>query len=340
MEHRLKTFFLCVLLALAGCAPISQENPPTGNIVGTAIGGVTGAGVAGLLGAPKPVVAVAGIAGAGLGYYLTTLRFASSGIVAAGGKVYMVGDYVIIDIPTDNLFDTNTAEFLPGTETILDSLVRVLTRYNGHNIFISGNTSNFWTDRFSKKISECRAAQVASYLWAHGITNMLTFRKDTNETNDGKQRRLIYIGYGNEFPIANDLRIKGIRSNSRIQIIASPSYATLYWNKGRHKHFKPFKNIGDNTANGDAAANTDYSKYAYAFSDDHAPDGAVPLDPQTQPGRAGGYTPPTEEYKNMHPVETYSEAGNHYNNVVNDPQTTPAVMPAKHAGYKDEPFPS
>jgi outer membrane protein OmpA-like peptidoglycan-associated protein len=339
MEHRLKTLFLCILLTLVGCAPISQTDPPTGNIVGTAIGGLAGAGVAGLLGAPKPVAAVAGIAGAGLGYYMTTLRFSASGIVAAGGKVYLVGDYVIIDIPSDNLFDTNTADFLPGTEPILDSLVSVLSRYSGHNIFISGNTSGFWTEHFERKISECRAAQVASYLWAHGITNMLTFRKDTNVSNDGKQRRLIYIGYGDEFPIANDLRIKGIRSNSRIQIIASPDYAALHWNKAKH-HFKPFKNVGSVTEQ-EAVPTTDFSQYAYAFSDDHMPDGAVSLDPNNLKQRVGGYAPPTQDDIHMPTIhEQYSEAGNHYNNVINEPQTEPAVTPTKQLGYKGETLPS
>jgi hypothetical protein len=68
MEHQSKIFFLCTLLAIAGCAPISNTDPPTGSFVGTAIGAGFGAGTAAVLNAPKPVIGVAGVADAGLGY--------------------------------------------------------------------------------------------------------------------------------------------------------------------------------------------------------------------------------------------------------------------------------
>jgi outer membrane protein OmpA-like peptidoglycan-associated protein len=270
MEHKIKTLFLCTLLFLTGCAAISKTDPPTGNLIGPVIGGAAGAGTAAVLGASKPFIGVTALAGAGLGYYLTTLRFSASGIIANGGKVYVLGGYVIINIPTDNLFDTNTSDFLPGTEATVDSIASVLNRYPGNNIFISGNTSGFWTARFEKKISEDRAAQLASALWARGVTNSVTFKKDSNDLNDDHVRRLIYIGYGDEFPVANNIRIKGIRANSHIQIVASPARDTLYWDKCL-THFKTFDNVNVGEANNTttpAPDKQDYSQYAYAFADD------------------------------------------------------------------------
>jgi type IV secretory pathway protease TraF len=331
MEHRIKTFIFCTLLTIAGCAPISDTDPPTGSFFGTALGAVAGAGVFAAFGAPKPAIAVAGIAGAGVGYYLSTLRFSSAGIVAVGGKVYTVGDYVIIDLPTDSLFEANTADFLPETSPILDSLVSVLSRYSGNNIFISGNTSGFWTERFERKMSQCRASQIAAYLWAHGITNVREFKTDSNEATTG--RRLIYVGYGDEFPIANDIRIKGIRANSRIQIVASPPNAHLYWNKNRKKHFKPFGNIG--SVEEEKAPTPDYSKYANAFSDDHMAEGTN-LDPMHEQSRV--YTPIPKVEGSSYPTVKgeYSEDSSRFNTVHNELQTTVGVSEPKQAGYKGE----
>ncbi|MES2218658.1 MAG: OmpA family protein [Pseudomonadota bacterium] len=314
---------------------MTDTDPPTGNIVGTAIGGVGGAGIAALFGASKPTIAVAGIAGAGLGYYMTTLRFSAAGILEAGGKVYALGDYVIIDIPTDSLFDANTDDFLPSAEPILNSLVSVLNRYNGHNLFISGNTSGSWTERFERRMSECRAAQIASYLWAHGITNAGSFRN--NPLTPKGIRRLIYIGYGDNFPIANIIHIKGIRTNSRIQIVASPSNAVLHWDQQNKKHFKEFTNIGDSSPENPATMNPDlYAKYAYAFSDDHMtesttlrPTGQITGDSTTIQGNV---PPPVKDQ--------YAENGASYNNVVSEPQTLAGVSVTRQAGYKGEDFKS
>ena len=336
MEHRIKTIFFCTLMTLAGCAPISDTDPPTGNAVGTAIGGVAGASVAAIAGASKPTIAVAGIGGAALGYYMTTLRFTSSGITAVGGKVYALGRYIIIDLPTDSLFDPNTADLLPGSDAILDSVVAVLKRSTGNNIFISGNTSGSWTARFERKMSECRAAQVASYLWAHGITNSAHFKNDTNEKS--KARDFIYIGYGDTFPIGNQFHMKGIRANSRIQIVSSPSQEELHWDR-QHNHFKKYANIGDPSEDNkvkDPEADN-FSKYAYAFSDDHMPDGTN-LGPTNQSGNLpitvptieGNAAPTTHQ-----PTDTLSE-GYSPSVAINEPQTSSGVSVVKHGGYKGE----
>jgi hypothetical protein len=272
MDHRIKTFILCTLLFLTGCASISNTNPPTGNIIGPVIGGGAGAGAAALVGASKPFIAASGLLGAGLGYYLTTMDFSAHGLTAAGGKVYVLGDFVIIDIPTDNIFEVNTADFMPGTGPALDGIANVLARYPQNNIFISGNTSGFWTERFEKNMSECRAGRIAASLWRRGITNSVLVKSNVMSKNDEQERRLIYIGYGDEFPVANHYHIKGMRGNSHIQIISSPRDEALHWDKCV-KHFKTFDNTNVGEVPTDTSAKAqDLSQYAYAFKDDsHMP---------------------------------------------------------------------
>lgn len=337
MDFLKKALVIASILTITGCSGLSEDtNPPTGNIIGPVIGGAAGISAAALLGAPKPIIGIAGVAGAGLGYYFTTLRFASSGIIAIGGHVYTLGDLVIIDVPTDRLFDTNTADFLPGTDPILSSIASILARYPSHNVFISGNTSGSWTRRFEHTMSECRASQVASYLWAHGITDTDSkFETDSIELNKDP-RRLIYVGYGNDFPIANSIRLNGIRANSHIQIVASPSYAKLHWNTQTKKHFKRFDNIGDSAVT--LPPSQDYSQYNYAFSDDHMPAGKN-LDPTQAHAQFSSPMPPTESTQAIpHLKNDFAESPNAYNNVVSTPQTVRGASVRKHRGYKDEDF--
>jgi hypothetical protein len=240
---KILALLLCALFATTSCAPITEDsNNNTGNPVALIGGAAAGAGTTAAFNASVPVIAGAGVAGAGLGYYLSTLRFASGGIIKLGGQVYTIGDYVIIDLPTDNMFDTNTTEFLPGADLALDGAVAVLKRYPHHNIIISGNTSGYGSTVYQKHISQERAGMVASYLWAHGITDSGV--KPFQDTSANGGRDLIYVGYGNNYPIANDLRIHSIRSNSRIQIVAFPKDEVLHWNTLSRSRFKPFKNVG------------------------------------------------------------------------------------------------
>jgi outer membrane protein OmpA-like peptidoglycan-associated protein len=233
---KLFVLLLSALFAASGCAPISENDtmPKQNSVVGAFVGGAAGAGVTAALHAPPAMIGVAGVAGATLGYYLTTQRFAAGGIIKAHGKVYAIGDYLIIDVPTDNLFDTNTADFYDNTDTELQSIVNILKRVPNHNIIISGNTSGFGSVEFQNKLSQQRASKVASYLWLNGINDIT------------RSRTLIYTGYGNNYPIATDLRLSGLRANSRIQIIAYPCNEVLHWDKIQqsNSHFTQFKNIG------------------------------------------------------------------------------------------------
>lgn len=236
-HHHCVSFFLASLLLLAGCTynPFTENKHLTGSAAGAALGAGFGATAAAVFHVPKTMIALAGLGGAGLGYYVTTLRFASGGVMQAGGTVFTVGEYATINIPSDKLFDANTSDLLPEANPILASAIEVLKRYPDNNIMISGNTSGFGLSAYEKQLSEARARQVAAYLWANGIN---TFTKDGMT-----MRKLVYTGYGDYFPIANNIHNSGIRANSRIQITAIPTKVQLSLDS-RHK---VFCNIGDSS---------------------------------------------------------------------------------------------
>lgn len=204
------------MLALSACAynPLVSNNHTTGSPAGVVVGATAGAGSVALLGGSKPLIILGGITGGAIGYYVTTLRYDASGIMQADGNVYVLGDYIGIYIPSDRLFEPNTAIFLPQAPAILDSVNAVLARKPDNNILISGNTSGFYRSRWEKKISQDRARAVAAYLWTSGVSQF--------KQNDNGVRKLNYVGYGNYYPIASDLTNSGIRMNSRIQITSYP----------------------------------------------------------------------------------------------------------------------
>ncbi len=229
-------FSLALWLSLTGCSynPFSTNNELTGNPAGAVAGGAIGAGSAALLGANKYFIALTGLGGAALGYYLTTMDFAAGAITKAGGQVYTIGDYLGIEIPTDSIFEENSADFLPVAGPVLDSTVSVLQRYPNNNIMVSGNTSGFGTRSYEFRLSEARARQISAYLWSHGVSAF----KATDATLP--TRKLMYVGYGDYFPIANNIKAIGIRQNSRIQITSFPSLRDLKLCKDQ----KVFANIG------------------------------------------------------------------------------------------------
>lgn len=224
---------LTLLLTSCTFNPFTTDNKLTGTATGTGIGAGTSVGMAAMLGASKSKLIASGLVGAAVGYYVSSLRFASGGVIQGGGQVFTLGDYASIEIPTDRIFDTNSSDFLDDAGPVLDSAVAVLKRYPDDNIMVSGNTSGFGTTKFQLKLSEARARQVSAYLWAHGISLL------QNQSN--KPRKLTYTGYGSFFPIANDIHNDSIRQNSRIQITAYPTNAQLKLDKCQ----KVFNNVGD-----------------------------------------------------------------------------------------------
>lgn len=208
-------------IAMTACSfnPFVTNNHTTGDPTAVAVGVGAGAGAAYVLGGSKATMLFAGLAGGAVGYYASSLRNDASGIIQADGNVYILGEYIGIYLPTDKVFEVNTADLLPGAEGTLDSVVAVLQRKPDNNIMISGNTSGFSRSTRELRLSERRAKVVAAYLWTSGIEQFKDRSSDTRKFN--------YTGYGDYFPIASDSTNNGIRMNSRIQITSYPCFADL-----------------------------------------------------------------------------------------------------------------
>jgi outer membrane protein OmpA-like peptidoglycan-associated protein len=311
----------------------SSQHTLTGSATGTAVGAVAGTSTGLLFGLPHSVSAALGIGGGAVGYYTTTQRFAAGGIIQSGGQVYSLGDYTTIEIPTDSLFESNSIDFLPGYEPTLLSVLSVLKRYPDNNILISGNTSGFGSAKYERKLSEERARQIANFLWANSINSL-------KGTPLGfKVRQLRYVGYGNYFPIANNIKAESIRQNSRIQITSYPPKDQLYIDK----KMEAFNNIGGmdeplpqpiQTARIDNEFPTGDVLPEQAVSENNLNDAFKEASP---PAVISANPPHSSDYYHERSDLKGDEAvwGN-YNSVASSAQTREGGSVAKQGGYKDE----
>ena len=228
MKAHLLILLVCTGLMLAGCSfnPFGHHNKTTGSAEGVMTGAAIGAGSMSTIGmGSKPYMGTAAVIGGIVGYYVTSESFAKSGIIAVGGHVYTVGQYAVIVIPSDKLFEPQSAELLPNADNVLDSVAMVLARYPNNNILVSANTSGFGRETWEKVLSEKQARAIAAYLLNAGING---FQKPGITT-----RKLRYVGYGHYFPISSDLTTKGIHQNYRIQITSYPNPSDLCINSKR-----------------------------------------------------------------------------------------------------------
>lgn len=211
--------FLLTCLLLTGCTRHLSGDQSHEAATGAAIGAVALGGAAALAHASPAGVVAAGAGGAVAGYLIASRSLPSHHILSLGGSVLQTGDCVTVLLPSDSLFEINTARFQENVTPVLASTVRILNDYPQNDVVISGNSSGFGTDSREIRLTARRASRVAHWLQQNGLSR---FRES------GMERRCeVITGNGDRFPIASPLTLSGVRTNSRIQISACPPASTL-----------------------------------------------------------------------------------------------------------------
>lgn len=198
---------------VSGCTTV---NPYTGQTQtakstwGTAIGATAGA----LLGSTKSSEAalLGGLAGAavggGVGYYLDVqaaeLR---SELVSTGVQVIENNDSIRLVMPGNITFKTDSADINSSFYPVLNSVARVLKKYDNSTVLVSGHTDSTGSAEYNLKLSRERAQSVASYLEGQGI----------------KSSRFEVLGMGSSNPIASNDTANGREKNRRVEIKIIPN---------------------------------------------------------------------------------------------------------------------
>lgn len=202
---------LACAFAASGCqtntGTIVDKKTTQGAILGTLAGAAAGAAVdsnkrgrGALIGA-----AVGGIAGGLIGNYLDKQAKEIDAIPDA--DVQRRDDSLIVMLPGDVLFDTNSSALAPGAYERLRSLAATLNRYPDTNIVVKGHTDSTGAESYNLKLSEERAENVRKYLVAEGVS----------------PSRVTAIGFGEAYPLVSDATSSGRQQNRRVEIEIKPN---------------------------------------------------------------------------------------------------------------------
>lgn len=213
--HFLTGFFcLSLALMLTGCMtnnPYTGQREQTKTSLGSEIGAVTGAAI-GLIagkGAEGAMIGagIGALVGGTAGHYMdkqeNELRAQLQG---TGVSVTRRGDNLILNMPGDITFASNSADIQAGFDNILHSVALVLEKYNKTSIHITGYTDSTGSFQHNFNLSEQRAAAVGSFLEAQGI----------------HAARIYSQGMGPEHPIASNDTAEGRAANRRVELMLVP----------------------------------------------------------------------------------------------------------------------
>jgi outer membrane protein OmpA-like peptidoglycan-associated protein len=122
-------------------------------------------------------------------------------------SVTNTGSALIVNLPQDILFATDSASLRPDLTQDLAAVARSLMTYPDTTVQVIGHTDNTGSAAYNQDLSQRRAVSVASVLVANGVPNF----------------RVAALGRGEDQPIASNLSEAGRAQNRRVEIIIRPN---------------------------------------------------------------------------------------------------------------------
>lgn len=206
-------------LSLSACTsinPYTGDNQLSNTTGGALVGAGGGAIVGGLIGAATGNDArvgaligagLGGLTGAMIGKYMdqqeAELRAQLQG---TGVSVTRVGQQIILNMPSNITFATDSATVQPKFSETLISVGLVLKKFNKTLVDVYGHTDNTGSDSYNQELSQKRSVSVATIIAGQGVD----------------QRRFFIEGRGEEDPIASNATEAGRSQNRRVEIQLSP----------------------------------------------------------------------------------------------------------------------
>jgi outer membrane protein OmpA-like peptidoglycan-associated protein len=197
-------------LAPAQQIPTGEEQASKAGIgagIGAATGGLIGAATGGSRSAILLGVGIGALAGGGVGYYMDRqedkLR---AQLQNTGVSVTRNGDNIILNMPGNVTFATDSSNISADFYPVLDSVALVINEFEKTYIDINGHTDSTGAESYNQTLSEARASSVARYLESQKVV----------------PQRIITRGMGESQPIADNDTREGRALNRRVEIILTP----------------------------------------------------------------------------------------------------------------------
>jgi outer membrane protein OmpA-like peptidoglycan-associated protein len=212
------TLTLCGALALSACTNPNQlsgdsnmTNTQQGALIGAGTGALAGALIAGGGDRKKGALigAVAGGAlGGGIGYNLDQQEADLRRDIGNDNvRITNTGDRLIVTMPQDLLFATDSSAVRPDLQDDLYSVAGNLRQYPNSTIQVVGHTDSDGDAGYNQQLSERRANSVANVLFSAGVP----------------AGRVQAFGRGEDQPVASNLSAAGKAQNRRVEIVILPN---------------------------------------------------------------------------------------------------------------------
>ncbi|WOI52715.1 OmpA family protein [Parvularcula sp. LCG005] len=200
-------------LAMTACTttdPYTGERKVSNTAKGGAIGAVAGGVIGAIAGDDEAALAgaAAGAAlGAGVGNYMDRQeQELRRELASTGVRVQRNGDNIRLIMPGNITFPTNQSSVRPEFYATLNSVSKVLEKYNRTSVLVEGHTDNVGADEYNLNLSIARAESVGQYLADQGVAIP----------------RIRALGYGETQPIQSNATDEGRAQNRRVEIQLSP----------------------------------------------------------------------------------------------------------------------
>jgi outer membrane protein OmpA-like peptidoglycan-associated protein len=166
---------------------LTNSNPTEGIIKGGVIGAAGG-----------------GLIGSGLDKQERDLR---NSLGNDNIRITNTGDRLIVSLPQDILFATDSFSLRPALQNDLRAVARNLQAYPNSTVQVVGHTDNVGAAAYNQELSQRRAGAVAGVLVGSGVA----------------AGRILTVGRGEDQPIASNLSPEGRAQNRRVEIVILPN---------------------------------------------------------------------------------------------------------------------
>ncbi len=204
-------------ICLSGCAqdPYTGEDKASKSAWGAGLGALAGAAIGSLTGDGSTErrqnamigAGIGAVAGGGAGYYMdrqeAKLR---DQLRNSGVSVTRVGDDIILNMPSNITFASNSSNLQPHFYKVLNSVSLVLGEFEKTYVDVSGHTDSTGAESYNQQLSNQRANAVGQYLIGKGVI----------------QQRVLIKGYGESSPVASNTTSAGRAANRRVEIKLTP----------------------------------------------------------------------------------------------------------------------
>ena len=204
---------LALTLGVGACTtnPYTGEEQASKTATGAGIGAVAGGLIGAIAGDNRNAVllgmGIGALAGGGVGYYMDKqeekLRMQ---LQATGVSVTRNGDNIILNMPGNITFATDSSNISADFYSVLDSVALVINEFEKTYIDIYGYTDSTGSEAYNQTLSEKRASSVARYLESQKVVS----------------QRIVTRGMGESNPVASNDTPEGRSLNRRVEIVLIP----------------------------------------------------------------------------------------------------------------------